>query len=39
MKVFELPVIEVKIFNVEDVITTSSTDDDYVPGGNQTPGV
>ena len=37
MKVFERPVIEVVIFNVEDVITTSS--DDYVTGGNQTPGV
>lgn len=39
MKVFELPVIEVTIFNVEDVITTSATDDDYVHGENQTPGV
>ena len=35
MKVFEMPEIELIKFDVEDVITTSYTDDDL--GDNQTP--
>lgn len=37
MKVFETPVMEVAVFEVEDIITTSETFVPPVQGGNQTP--
>ena len=35
MKKFEMPEIEVEIFNIEDVITTSG--EEYVPGDDELP--
>ena len=39
MKKFEFPVVNVVLFNVEDVITTSNGGDDYIEDPNQTPGI
>ena len=36
MKKFELPEIEVVRFSVEDVIATSTGDDEFVPVENET---
>ena len=36
MKVFEEPIVNVVVFTVEDVITTSSGDEDiFTPGNNE----
>lgn len=35
MKLFEKPSIELVQFDVEDVLSTSPTVDDYVPGENE----